>query len=61
MLLHTVQMLQAELESQAPRSRKNLPRDKVSVIMPVSLNVFQPEIAGAVHHKMIRDVRRKNN
>ena len=40
MLLHTVQMLQAELQSQS-EIKKEVNRDKVSVIMPMSFNVFQ--------------------
>lgn len=39
-LLHTVQMLQAELESQAS-SRETVHQDKVSVIMPQAYNVFR--------------------
>jgi hypothetical protein len=46
MLLRTVQMLQAELQSQSALNRE-VGGDKVSVIMPMSLNTFQPELAGA--------------
>jgi hypothetical protein len=40
MLLHTVQMLQAELQSQSA-IKTDVNHDKVSVIMPVAFNVFQ--------------------
>jgi hypothetical protein len=40
MLLHTVQMLQAELQSQSA-IKKEVNQEKVSVIMPMSFNVFQ--------------------
>ena len=40
MLLHTVQMLQAELQSQSA-IKKEVNQEKVSVIMPASFNVFQ--------------------
>ena len=40
MLLHTVQMLQAELQSQSA-IKKEVSQEKVSVIMPMSFNVFQ--------------------
>ena len=42
-LLHTVQMLQAELQSLSAL-KKEMNQDKVSVIMPLSFNVFQAEI-----------------
>ncbi len=41
MLLHTTQMLQAELQSQSD-IKKEVSKDKVSVIMPMSFNIFQP-------------------
>ena len=44
MLLHTVQMLQAELQSQST-VKKDVNQDKVSVIMPMSFNAFQAGIA----------------
>jgi hypothetical protein len=40
MLLHTVQMLQAELQSH-PSTKNVTKQDKVSIIMPSSFNVFQ--------------------
>ena len=40
MLLHTVQMLQAELQSQTGE-KKEVNQDKVSVIMPVSYSAFR--------------------
>ena len=40
MLLHTVQMLQAELQSHAA-TKKDVRQDKVSVIMPLSYSTFQ--------------------
>ena len=40
MLLHTVQMLQAELQSQSA-GNKDITQDKVSVIMPVFFNINQ--------------------
>lgn len=46
MLLHTVQMLQAELQSQSA-TKKIVTQDKVSVIMPMSFNVFQAIATGA--------------
>ena len=42
-LLHTVQMLQAELQSLSAL-KKEMKQDKVSVIMPLSFNVFQAEV-----------------
>ena len=41
-LLHTVQMMQAELQSLSAL-KKEMNQDKVSVIMPLSFNVFQAE------------------
>jgi len=46
MLLHTVQMLQAELQSQT-EIKKEVNQSKVSVIMPRSFNAFQPLISDA--------------
>ena len=46
MLLHTVQMLQAELQSQS-EIKKEVNQDKVSVIMPMSFNVFQAKVTDA--------------
>ncbi|MGH2565648.1 MAG: hypothetical protein ACRDE5_14120, partial [Ginsengibacter sp.] len=40
MLLHTVQMLQAELQSQT-ETKKEVKQEKVSVIMPLSYSAFQ--------------------
>ena len=45
-LLHTVQMLQAELQSQS-EIKKEVNQDKVSVIMPMSFNVFQAKVTDA--------------
>ena len=42
-LLHTVQMLQAELQSLSAL-KKEMNQDKVSVIMPLSFNAFQAEV-----------------
>ena len=52
MLLRTVQMLQAELQSQSVINRE-VAQDRVSVIMPMSLNLFQAEIPGAGSNKII--------
>jgi hypothetical protein len=43
-LMHTVQMLQAELESQA-EGQKEIIKDKVTVIMPRSLGMFRDLIS----------------
>lgn len=43
MLLHTVQMLQAELQSKTA-TKKEAGQDKASVIMPLSYNIFQQGI-----------------
>src|SRR5438552_1946913 len=45
-LLHTVQMLQAELQS-VSGTRKEATQDKVSVISPLCFNGFQSESPGA--------------
>lgn len=44
MLLHTVQMLQAELQSHTG-TKKEINQDKVSVIMPLSYSTFQQRVA----------------
>jgi len=49
MLLHTVQMLQAELQSQSA-IKKEVNQEKVSVIMPVSFNVFQARVTETQSH-----------
>ncbi|MEP6928036.1 MAG: hypothetical protein ABI834_10385 [Ginsengibacter sp.] len=54
MLLHTVQMLQAELQSQQ-EIKKELNEGKVSVIMPMSLNVFQAGVNKAYSHENISE------
>jgi hypothetical protein len=54
MLLHTVQMLQAELQSQSGM-KKEVNQDKVSVIMPMSFNVFQHREPGAPTHENISE------
>ena len=54
MLLHTAQMLQAELQSQSV-IKNEITRDKVSVIMPMSFNVFQAELAGGHTTKNISE------
>ncbi|MEO8764829.1 MAG: hypothetical protein ABI416_11100 [Ginsengibacter sp.] len=46
MLLHTVQMLQAELQSQS-ETKKEVSKEKVSVIMPMSFNAFQTRVGDA--------------
>lgn len=46
MLLHTVQMLQAELQSQT-ETKKEVNQSKVSVILPWSFNAFQPGVTDA--------------
>ncbi len=49
MLLHTVQMLQAELQSQTA-SVKEVRQDKASVIMPLAYSSFQQSITvGKIH------------
>jgi hypothetical protein len=44
MLLHTVQMLQAELQSRP--AIKEVSQDKVSVILPLGFNTFKAEVRG---------------
>lgn len=46
MLLHTVQMLQAELQSQT-EMKKEVDPGKISVIMPRAFNLFQPPLKDA--------------
>jgi hypothetical protein len=54
MLLHTVQMLQAELQSQSA-IKKEVNQEKVSVIMPVSFNVFQARVTETQSHPNISE------
>jgi len=54
MLLHTVQMLQAELQSQS-EIKKDASKDKVSVIMPMSFNVFQARVTEAKSNENISE------
>ena len=54
MLLHTVQMLQAELQSQS-EIKKEVNQDKVSVIMPMSFNVFQAGVTDTHSHANISE------
>ncbi len=53
-LLHTVQMLQAELQSQS-EIKKEVNQDKVSVIMPMSFNVFQAGVTDVHSHANISE------
>jgi hypothetical protein len=54
MLLHTVQMLQAELQSQS-ETKNDVKYDKVSVIMPLSFNVFQRRVTGITGDAKIQE------
>lgn len=54
MLLHTVQMLQAELQSQSV-IKSEVSREKVSVIMPMSFNVFQARVNETQSHPNISE------